>query len=182
MSNLITTQIKKPGPRPMNREICSVAGCESMADHPVSGVCHMHYKRMQRTGSTESSRRQRGTGTITTFGYVAIAKEGKKKQEHVLIVEAILVHALPVGAEVHHLDGDRRNNANTNLVVCPSKAYHKLLHTRQDALEACGNAAHRKCPFCKQYSDPESMTHNKSSRYFYHAACKASYNQQRKSA
>lgn len=180
-TNLITTQIKR-GPKPMARGVCSVAGCDSMADHPTSGVCHMHYKRMQRTGSTESSRRQRGTGTITTFGYIAIAKDGKRKQAHVLIVEAILGHELPVGAEVHHVDGDRRNNANANLVVCPSKAYHKMLHTRQDALLACGNASHRKCPFCKQYSDPESMTHNNSSRYFYHAACKSSYNQQRKSA
>lgn len=186
MSNLITTQINelatrsKTGPKPMLRSVCVAEGCNCIADHPVQMLCGVHYKRNQRTGSFESSRRDRGTGTITTFGYIAIAKNGKKKQEHVLLVESVLGHELPTGTEIHHVDGDRSNNANRNLVVCPSKAYHKMLHTRQDALAACGNAGYRKCPFCKQYSAPESMTHNKSSRYFYHSACKTSYNQKRK--
>lgn len=182
MSNLITTQKGKTGPAPMPRFVCSAVGCDSIADHPVSGLCHMHYKRVQRTGSLEQTMRQRGTGTVTTHGYVAVAKDGKKKQAHVLIVESILGHALPPGAVVHHVNEVKTDNTPTNLVVCPSNAYHKLLHQRMDSLKACGNASHRKCPFCKQYSAPESMTHNKSSRYFYHAACKTSYNQLRKSA
>lgn len=179
MSNLISAH-NKTGPKPKMRYICSAVGCESIADHPISGLCHMHYARVRRTGAADATRRTRGTGTITTYGYIAISENGKKKQEHVLIVEALIGHELPVGAEVHHIDGNRSNNAHANLVVCPSKAYHKMIHQRQASLDACGNPSHRKCPFCKQYSDPESMTHNKSSRYFYHAACKTAYNQQRK--
>jgi hypothetical protein len=141
----------------------------------MAKLCENHYRMLRRKGSFESTARKRGTGTITAFGYIAIAKNGKKKQEHVLIVEALLGHELPKGAEVHHWDGNRANNANTNLLVCPSKAYHKMIHTRQDALAACGNASYRKCPFCKTYSDPETMSHNKSSRYYYHQACKSAY-------
>lgn len=180
MSNLITTQIGRTGPKPMMRCVCSADGCESIADHPISGLCHMHYARVRRTGDAGATRRLRGTGTVTTNGYVAIAKDGKKKQAHVLISEAALGLPLPPGAEVHHVNEDRSDNTPSNLVVCPSRAYHKMLHQRQASLDACGNPSYRKCPFCKQYSDPESMTHNKSSRYYFHAACKTSYNQLRK--
>lgn len=172
----------KTGPNPMLRFKCVVDGCQSIADHPKVGVCHVHYMREFRNGSFFSTRRERGTGTVTAHGYIAIAKNGKKKQAHVLLIEALLGHKLPNGAEVHHLDGNKANNHHDNLIVCPSKAYHKLMHTRQDALDACGNANHRKCPFCKQYSAPEMMTHNKSSRYYYHAQCKTTYNQSRKLA
>ena len=30
-----------------------------------------------------------------------------------------------------HLDGNPRNNAPSNLVICQDKAYHMLLHARQ---------------------------------------------------
>ena len=180
MTTALSTSKRKTGPKPLDRNICTAIGCASMADHPVSGLCHMHYARVRRTGSTDTEKRLRGTGTITALGYVAIAKDGKKKQAHILIVEAALGHALPAGAEVHHVNEIRSDNTPTNLVVCPSRAYHKLLHQRQDALDACGNASHRKCPFCKEYSAPETMTHSKHGRHYYHAACKTAYRQNRR--
>lgn len=169
----------KRGTKPLSRSECIVDGCKLIADHPVQMLCHKHYMRKHRTGSTESSRRERGTGTITSFGYVAIANNGKKKQEHVLIVESLIGKNLKAGCEVHHVDGNKNNNTNSNLVVCPSKAYHKLIHARHRAFDMCGNANFRKCPFCKKYSDINEMKHNKSSRYFYHTECKTKYNQNR---
>lgn len=177
MTTALATLSSRTGPKPMARHICLVEGCEAMSDHPVSGVCHMHYMRIRRKGSTDTGVRTRGTGTVTTFGYIAIAKNGKKKQAHVLAVEAVLGHALPFGAEVHHVNENKSDNTLTNLVVCPSRAYHKLLHQRKDALDACGNPNYRKCPFCKQYSEPETMTHSKHGRHYYHAACKTAYGQ-----
>lgn len=59
--------------------------------------------------------------------------------EHVLIAEAALGMLLPAGAEIHHVDNDRRNNAKSNLVVCQDKAYHKLLHVRTRIVRAGGN-------------------------------------------
>lgn len=59
--------------------------------------------------------------------------------EHVLIAEDALGRYLPEGAEVHHVDGNPKNNARTNLVICQDKAYHKLLHVRSRVLRAGGN-------------------------------------------
>ena len=163
----------------MARSKCVAPDCELIANHPIQMLCHKHYARNRRTGGFSSTRRDRGTGTITAFGYIAIANEGKKNQEHVLIVESVIGHKLPAGCEVHHVDGNRMNNLKSNLVVCPSKAYHKMLHAREKALDECGNANYRKCPFCKTYGDTSLMTHNKSSRYFYHSVCKTEYNKNR---
>lgn len=176
MSNLQTT---KPGPKPVPRGQCVVDGCIRQFDHPVSGLCAAHYRQRRDTGLTKALRRDRGTGTITQAGYVAHTSSGKKKMEHIIVAERALGKSMPPGAEVHHWNEDKADNRPCNLVICPDKAYHKLLHTRMAALEACGQASHRKCPFCKQYSPPESMSHNKSSRYFYHPACKTEYRKSR---
>jgi hypothetical protein len=51
--------------------------------------------------------------------------------------------------------------------------------SRRPDCGAIQNANYRKCPFCKQYSDPADMKHNPSSRYYYHAACKTEYRNSR---
>lgn len=71
-------------------------------------------------------------------------------QEHVLIAERAVGHVLPDGVEVHHVDGNGLNNANTNLVVCQDKAYHKLLHVRARVLSVGGDPnTQRICSTCK---------------------------------
>lgn len=166
---------KKTGPKPLPRLPCIAEGCQSLADHPVSGYCATHYKRVQRTGSDGVKRRARGEGTITSHGYVAIGRGADKRQMHVLVVERAIGRSLPKGTEVHHVNEIKSDNRPENLVVCPDRAYHKLLHVRTKALDECGNAGFRKCPFCKQYDDPSAMKHNASSRYFYHLSCKNEY-------
>jgi hypothetical protein len=59
--------------------------------------------------------------------------------EHVLIAERALGKPLPSGAQVHHVDENRRNNANRNLVICQNQSYHLLLHSRAHVLRAGGN-------------------------------------------
>lgn len=59
--------------------------------------------------------------------------------EHVVIAERALGKRLPPGADVHHVDGNRRNNANANLVICQDRLYHMLLHVRARVLSAGGN-------------------------------------------
>lgn len=93
--------------------------------------------------------------------------------EHVLIAERAMGKPLPAKAEVHHVDESKGNNVPSNLVICQDHAYHRLLHVRMRALDACGNANWRKCTFCKRYDDPAAMTANRWS--FYHAACHATY-------
>lgn len=70
---------------------------------------------------------------------------------HILVAESALGHYLPDGAEVHHVDGDGRNNANSNLVVCESKEYHKLLHVRARIVAAGGDPnTQRFCGGCRR--------------------------------
>lgn len=110
---------------------CSTEHCDLPAH--CKGLCKRHYMRLfmrkKRYGRTELIRRERGTGSVSS-GYVCIQKDGKKKMEHISVVEKALGKKLPKGAVVHHVDRNRRNNTNKNLVGCPSQAYHLLLHKR----------------------------------------------------
>ena len=85
------------------------------------------------------------------------ANQGGYVREHILVVERALGWPLPLGAEVHHTNGDTGDNRPENLVVCESHSYHALLHQRLRALRACGNAGWRKCKYCKHYDDPAKL-------------------------
>lgn len=117
-------------------------------------------------------------------GYLSVSIQGKNILEHIAIVENVIGKKLPVKAQVHHVNGDRSDNANANLVVCPNSAYHQLLHRRQRALDACGNANFRKCVHCKQWDDPKNLYLAPNAAQSEHRACgnryrKAFYKQQR---
>jgi HNH endonuclease len=116
---------------------------------------------------------------IVKRGYVMIYQQDHTQAhgdgyilEHVLIAEKVIGKILPDKAEVHHIDGDGTNNKNSNLVVCQDHGYHMLLHQRQRALTACGNASWRKCPLCKEYGDPSSMVAVNGQGDFCHQACR----------
>ncbi len=59
--------------------------------------------------------------------------------EHRLVAETAMGKTLRRSAQVHHIDGNPSNNNRSNLVVCESQAYHKLLHTRSRIRSAGGN-------------------------------------------
>lgn len=96
---------------------------------------------------------------------------------HVLVVEAALGRPLPGKHPIHHVDEARQNNTNGNLVVCENDAYHKLLHKRQRALDACGDANAIACKYCGDYSRQEDMhvfPTKTGNLVGYHPACSAS--------
>jgi len=73
------------------------------------------------------------------------------KLVHVVIAEKAIGKPLPSGAQIHHVDGNPSNNANSNLVICQDQKYHALLHIRQRALLAGGDPnTQRVCYKCKR--------------------------------
>jgi len=115
--------------------------------------------------------------TTNSKGYVSIYMPDHLKAdskgyvyEHILIAEKAFGKPLPPKAESHHIDGNRGNNAPSNLVVCPDRAYHMLLEQRTRALKACGNARWRKCRFCKKYDTPINMIPS-GNGHFNHREC-----------
>jgi hypothetical protein len=91
--------------------------------------------------------------------------------EHTLVAERSLGKRLPAGAQVHHVDEDRKNNKPANLVVCQDQTYHKLLHRRMVALRECGHADWRRCGICKQWSPPDDLWIGK--EWCAHRSCNA---------
>lgn len=113
-------------------------------------------------------KRNPGTGTISNNGYVCRTfgsigswkgkkYDGVRKLEHRHVIEQILGRSLKYPEEVHHWNENKTDNTPSNLVVCPDRAYHMLLHRRTRAYDACGHADWLRCPYCKQYDDPQNM-------------------------
>lgn len=76
---------------------------------------------------------------------------GQIRYSHVLNAEQALGKPLPPKAVVHHVDSNRWNNANTNLVICQDQHYHMLIHVRTRIVRAGGNPNTQKiCCCCKQ--------------------------------
>lgn len=75
---------------------------------------------------------------------------GTRKLAHILVVEKVLGKLLPLGAIVHHVDENGRNNTHDNLSVFPNRAYHKVIHSRLKVLRSGGNPSTEKiCCRCK---------------------------------
>ena len=138
------------------KNTCSVKGCGKPKKY-ANGLCGMHWVRRYRNGEKQSTVREFGTGSIGAEGYITIVQKGRRIGEHVLVAERALGRRLPRKACVHHVDENRMNNQPQNLVVCPSVGYHKLLHTRADALRAGHPADWRKCWVCGKYDAPENL-------------------------
>lgn len=119
----------------------------------------------------------KGGRNLHPRGYVRVSVPGHPRGyggasyvfEHILVAERALGRLVPVTAHVHHVDGDKANNAPGNLVVCQDAAYHRLLHQRTDAWLATGNADARKCCRCGEYGDQSDIRISR--RHAYHRTC-----------
>jgi hypothetical protein len=134
---------------------CSVDGCTA----PVrcTNLCEIHYSRYKRHGDPNIMLiAPFGSGRLQD-GYRRIGINGKYKLEHIVIVEKALGRELRGTEEVHHFNEIRDDNRNDNLVVCPDRTYHKLLHHRQHALRDCGDASKRRCVICHKYDSVDNL-------------------------
>ncbi len=94
--------------------------------------------------------------------YFRFAVPGGQRLVHVEIAERVLGRPLPAGAEVHHVDGNRQNNAHSNLVICQDHAYHFMLHARARVVKAGGNPNTQKfCCACHQLKSLDAFNARK---------------------
>lgn len=117
---------RKSGPKP----VCNVDGCETQCPTYTATYCQKHQARLARYNRLHLIRNENGSGNVGVNGYVDMGVNGRRVYQHRLIAEKALGKPLPKGSVVHHANGDRADNRNCNLVICPSEAYHRLLHKR----------------------------------------------------
>lgn len=115
----------------------------------------------------ENNPRWNGGVYTTSYGYIMLkcpehprANQLGQVFEHILVAEKTLGKYLPAGVVVHHINGKRDDNTPSNLLICESENYHKLIHRRKRALEACGHTDWFRCNICHGYGNPENMTIN----------------------
>ena len=175
-------------------------GCGELApiatrNYPYKGVLKGEPRgfisRHQFRRKAEANPNWKGGRGIDTGGYVSAYAPNHKKaskghsyvREHILIAERVLGKYLPDNAEVHHVDGVRSNNENSNLVICDDDPYHKCLHTRTRSLLACGDAKWRMCIFCHVYDDISNMTPQSLKKYsYYHKECRSKSRREKRAA
>jgi len=100
---------------------------------------------------------------VTTNGYKhKTGAAGQSSQLHVIRAEAALGRPLPVGVQVHHVDGDI-GSRTARLVICQDQAYHLLLHRRARIIKAGGNPnTQHICRVCRLVKDITQFPANRS--------------------
>lgn len=92
-----------------------------------NGLCSKHNNMRLRHGRTYKIIERLGYW-ITEDGYIRYWKNGKMTYEHIDIAEKALGHPLPKDAVVHHVNLIPHDNRPENLVICPGREYHNLIH------------------------------------------------------
>lgn len=104
----------------------------------------------RRAWQTKRQRRTVGAKTTTRSGYVivkVVPGKGAWRLEHVMVAEAMLGRKLKSDEVVHHINGDRADNRESNLFVCRDRAHHNEIHRTEAVvfrkLLECGFVAFR---------------------------------------
>lgn len=89
-----------------------------------------------------------------SYNYVSI--DGLSFRNARIVATNALGKGLPFGAVIHHANEDKGDDTPSNLVICPDAAYHRLLHARTKAYNACGHASWIQCYFCGKWGSRDS--------------------------
>ncbi len=90
-----------------------------------------------RPDRAENCYQWKGGRKISTDGYVLVyspehhrADRNRYVKEHILVVEKAMGKSLSATHPIHHVNFDKQDNRNENLVVCEDTGYHAFLHKR----------------------------------------------------
>lgn len=101
--------------------------------------------------------------------------------EHRLAVEEVLGRKLAGTERVHHVDRNKANNCNSNLVVCPDEKYHKLLHARQRIIDLGGHPdTHSYCSYHCALHETSQFSTRTGTWNGLHNTCRNATNEYRK--
>lgn len=104
-----------------------------------------------------------------------------KKYVHRNTAEKVLGRPLKGEELIHHIDYNRANNANYNLVIYPNQEYHLLLHARQRIIELGGSPdRHAYCTYHKCLHNKKAFSTCPNRWNKLHNMCRAATNKYRK--
>lgn len=114
------------------KKACNVPGCDR--PHDSNGFCGMHAQRFRRYGDPQhvtSNEQFRENCRQAALAYKDAKPDTYRKRnsrhEHRVVAESMLGRPLLRGEIVHHIDGNKHNNAPENLQVM-TQADHLRLH------------------------------------------------------
>ena len=111
-------------PRGKNNNGLPNAGCFKAGDPKLKVKTPAHRAAIS-AGQKKAWQTKRQTDA---GGYVRVKiAEGKWKLDHVLVMERVLGRPIQPGEIVHHIDGNRSNNDESNLHLCRNHAEHMWL-------------------------------------------------------
>ncbi len=90
----------------------------------------------------------KGGKTTNIHGYVLIRVDGAYKYEHRHVVECHIGRTLKRREVVHHVDGDKTNNAIHNLVVMDKSEHDRIEALRRIKANKSGTIRTKKTPIC----------------------------------
>jgi len=106
--------------------ICSIRDCDKKVR--AKFFCIKHLNRFTKYGNPFRLKKMpNGAGHIRKIGYKMITVNGKQVMEHRHFIEVSLGRKLNSNEDVHHINGDKRDNHIDNLLVL-TKPEHTKLH------------------------------------------------------
>jgi len=117
-------------------EIAAIIGCSKFPIIKILAKNNLRRPAKPREGvmTGKNNPAWKGGRRVRSDGYVVVWTEDGEQLEHRVVMARIVGRALNPDEVVHHIDGDKQNNTENNLVILsPSSHIKEHLHTMQEA-------------------------------------------------